>query len=213
VKFSERHEHCKEALGRLTSERDEARADLADRDAQHARVIADAHPKDEMHCACVGDLRLEIERLRAELATAHAERDGAVSLATQAERELATLKVRFEQASHRAGEAASVVDLANSWARELGVQEAANPCGLRNLIDSLWVKTSQRMHDRACALARIRSEETADALLMAFGDISEYVGRGLTWIGGEREENGVAWVRLDIADARARVLAVLGGKP
>jgi len=113
----------------------------------------------------------EIERLRGELATVHAERDGAVSMATQAERELATLKVRYEKASHRAVEAASVVDLANSWARELGLQEAANPCGLRYLIDSLWAKTSQRLHDRACELAQLRTElVTAQHLAWGAGD-------------------------------------------
>lgn len=41
---------------------------------------------------------------------------------------------------------ACACDLANSWARELGVKECENPYSgleLRNLIDRLWNKCSQ----------------------------------------------------------------------
>ena len=37
---------------------------------------------------------------------------------------------------------ASATDLANSWARELGVSEARNELDLGQLIDRLWAKTS-----------------------------------------------------------------------
>lgn len=39
----------------------------------HARVLANARPSDEVHCSCCGDLRLEIERLHAELSEARRE--------------------------------------------------------------------------------------------------------------------------------------------
>jgi hypothetical protein len=44
-------------------------------------------------------------------------------------------------------ELACACDLLNTWARELGVEECADPYrgfGLRNLIDRIWLKTSIR---------------------------------------------------------------------
>ena len=45
-----------------------AQAEIDEMIANHRRVLDDARPKDEQHCSCCGELRLEIERLKAEKA-------------------------------------------------------------------------------------------------------------------------------------------------
>lgn len=40
---------------------------------------------------------------------------------------------------------AAATDLANSWARELGMKEAPTEAGLRDLIDRLWAECSMRI--------------------------------------------------------------------
>lgn len=40
---------------------------------------------------------------------------------------------------------ASATDLLNSWAREMGVQEAKTEADIKGVIDRLWSETSKRL--------------------------------------------------------------------
>jgi len=63
VEIAELKAACKHA----NAERNELKDELKDWVYQHQRVLDDARPSDEVHCSCCGDLRLEVERLKAEL--------------------------------------------------------------------------------------------------------------------------------------------------
>lgn len=76
------------------------------------------------------------------------------------ERELAT-----EKAERRKAEDALVpsADLANTWAREIGVEEALDQFGMQDLIDRLWSKASRQ---RAKAEEAIRIQVDGNAVLI-----------------------------------------------
>lgn len=60
--------------------------------------------------------------------------------------ELLTAKCRQWDAEE---ELSSATDLANMWAREMGVEEASDIYGLRLLVDRLWTASSLRMAELA----------------------------------------------------------------
>lgn len=55
----------------------------------------------------------------------------------------ATLKGKLDEAE---SELASATDLANSWAREMGISESPDVYGLKQLIDRLWTACTLRMY-------------------------------------------------------------------
>ena len=56
---------------------------------------------------------------------------------------------------------ASACNLANSWAREMGVAEASRPAVTREVIDRLWSTISTRLSQQAAEIAGLRVALTA----------------------------------------------------
>lgn len=92
------------------------------------------------------------------------------------QREMEALRKRMDKAE---GELASATDLANSWARELGVQEAHNETDLKGVIERLWSKLSVRVNKAEADLTEERGRVAE--LVSTFGHyhIAKYDGEVL----------------------------------
>jgi hypothetical protein len=64
---------------------------------------------------------------------------------------------------------ASATDLANTWARESGVDEAKNERSLPHVIDRLWSHWSSKIHLLAARDAQMKRQGAIEALRRLFG--------------------------------------------
>jgi len=152
--------HYKSDVRTLLAENERlARENAELRGAMRAHDVGDSHLAADWLEARVAELEAQnaalAAALLAELDGANQDRVDALNRATSAEIRCGELE----------SAAASATDLANSWARELGVPEAANESGLKGVIDRLWSAASVRIHQGICAKLELAEARKAGALI------------------------------------------------